>query len=102
MNDGPLQTDAGTGVPGFKPSFKGKTYKNDKDATEKFTTKMKKLTKTRNKKQLKTEKIHQQFLSTYKKYFESEESKTEHSYLQTATNVMFNHMSAKREIKLFK
>ena len=48
------------------------------------------------------EKKHQQFLSTYKKYFESEESKTEHSYLQTSTNVMFNQMSAKRETKNFK
>ena len=52
--------------------------------------------------QFKTNKIHQQFLSTYKKYFASEESKTDHSYLQTSTNVMFNHMPAKKGIKLFK
>ena len=32
----------------------------------------------------------------------SEKSKTDHFYLQTATNVMFNQMSAKRGIKLFK
>ena len=63
---------------------------------------MKKLMKTGNKQQFKTNKIYQQFLSTYKKYFESEESKTDHSYTQTANNVMFNHMSEKRVIKLFK
>ena len=38
------------------------------------------------------EKKHQQFLSTYKKYFESEESKTDHSYLLAATNMMFNQI----------
>ena len=58
--------------------------------------------KTGNKNQFKTNKIHQHFLSTYKKYFDLEESKTDHSYLQTATNVMFNQMSAKRGIKMFK
>ena len=63
---------------------------------------MKKLMKKGNKKQFKTDKIHQQFLSTYKKSFELEESKTDRSYLQTATNVMLNQMSTKRGIELFK
>ena len=63
---------------------------------------MKKLMKTGDKNQFKTDKIHQQFLSTYNKSLESEESKNYRYYLQTATNVMFNQMSAKREIKLFK
>ena len=63
---------------------------------------MKKLMKTGNQNQFKTNKIHQQFLSTYRKYFGLEESKTDYYYLQTATNVMFNQRSDKRVIKLFK
>ena len=48
------------------------------------------------------DKIYQEFLSTYKKYFVLEESKTDHSYLETATNVMFNQISSKRGNKMFK
>ena len=101
-NVGPRQADAGTGVPSFEPIFTEKTYKTTKMRHKQFLTKMKKLMKKGNKKQFKTDKIHQQFLSTYKKYFELEESKTDRSYLQTATNVMLNQMSTKRGIELFK
>ena len=58
--------------------------------------------KTVNKKQFNTYKIHQQFLYMDKKYFESEESKNDHSHLQTSSNVMFKQMSSKRGIKMFK
>ena len=56
-NAGPRQADAGTGVPGFEPSFKGKTYKMTKARHKKILTKMKKLMKTGNKQQFKTIKI---------------------------------------------
>ena len=101
-NSGPRRSDAGTGVPSFEPSFKGQTYKTTNTRQKQFLTKMKKLMKTGNKNQSNTNKTHQRFLSTYKKYFESEESKTDHSYLKTETNVMFNQMSAKRGINVFK
>ena len=99
---GTRRSDVGTGAPGFEPSFKVKNYKTTKTRQKQLLTKIKKLMKTVNKKQFNTYKIHQQFLYMYKKYFESEESKNDHSHLQTSSNVMFKQMSSKRGIKLFK
>ena len=59
--------------------------------------------KTGNNKKCKPRNIQKTFLAAYKKKsITSDKSKTDHTYLQTATNVMFNHMSAKKGIKLFK
>ena len=59
--------------------------------------------KTGNNKKCKPRNIQKTFLAAYKKKsITSDKSKTDHTYLQTATNVMFNQISAKKGIKLFK